>query len=89
MSNTDPPKVSHHATVEPEGGPSDPNRLLPLLKWELEQVMTRVRPQDLSAAELTSLLAVLRTVHFRGIGGPSVGQGCESSLSTQADANRV
>jgi hypothetical protein len=45
-------------------------RLLPHLRWELEQVMTRVRPADLSAAEIAALLGILRLAHSRVIGGP-------------------
>lgn len=44
---------------------------LPHLRWELEQVMARVRPADLSAAEIASLLDVLRLAHSRVIGGPA------------------
>jgi hypothetical protein len=43
----------------------------PHLRWELEQVMLRVRPQDLSAAEIAGLLAILRPAHSRVIGGPA------------------
>ena len=50
---------------------SDPERLLPHLRWELEQVMSRVRPQDLSGVELAALLAVLAPAHCRVIGGPA------------------
>lgn len=45
--------------------------LLPHLRWELKQVMSRVRPEDLSANEIADLLAVLTPAHCRGIGGPS------------------
>ena len=41
------------------------------LRWELEQVMLRVQPQDLSAAEVASLLAILRPAHSRVIGRPA------------------
>jgi hypothetical protein len=47
------------------------NLLLPHLRWELEQVMTRVKPADLSAAEVAGLLAVLRPVHARIVVGPA------------------
>lgn len=43
---------------------------LPHLRWELEQVMSRVRPEDLSANEIAELLAVLTPAHCRVIGGP-------------------
>jgi hypothetical protein len=47
------------------------NGVLPLLRWELQRVMSRVRPEDLSAAEITALLAILRLAHCRVIGGPT------------------
>lgn len=46
------------------------NAVLPHLRWELEQVMSRVRPEDLSAAEVAALLAILMPAHSRVIGGP-------------------
>ena len=48
---------------------------LPHLRWELKQVMSRVRPEDLSANEIAELLAVLTPAHCRVIGGPSGGPG--------------
>lgn len=45
--------------------------LLPHLRWELEQVMSRVRPADLSAAEVAALLAILAPAHSRVIGSPA------------------
>jgi hypothetical protein len=41
------------------------------LRLELQQMMSRVRPEDLSAAEITALLAILRLAHCRVIGGPT------------------
>jgi hypothetical protein len=41
------------------------------LRWELEQIMSRVRPQDLSATEVAGLLAILRPAHSRVVGGPA------------------
>jgi hypothetical protein len=49
----------------------DPASLLPHLRWELEQVMSRVRPADLSGVEIAALLAVLAPAHCRVIGGPT------------------
>jgi len=46
-------------------------RFLPHLRWELKQVMSRVRPEDLSAVEIAELLAVLTPAHCRVIGGPA------------------
>lgn len=45
-------------------------RFLPHLRWELKQVMSRVRPEDLSANEIAELLDVLTPAHCRVIGGP-------------------
>jgi hypothetical protein len=39
------------------------------LRWELQQVMARVRPDDLSAVEIAGLLAILIPAHSRVIGG--------------------
>jgi hypothetical protein len=43
----------------------------PHLRWELQQVMARVRPDDLSAAEIAGLLAILIPAHCRVIGSPA------------------
>jgi hypothetical protein len=43
----------------------------PLLRSELQQVMSRVRPEDLSAVEIAALLVVLAPAHSRVIGGPA------------------
>jgi len=47
------------------------NGVLPLLRWELQQLMSRVRPGALSALALAALLAVLAPAHSRVIGGPA------------------
>ncbi|MET0698475.1 MAG: hypothetical protein ABWY93_02320 [Mycobacterium sp.] len=44
------------------------DHLLPHLRWELEQVMSRVRPEDLSAREITALLETLTPAHSRVLG---------------------
>jgi hypothetical protein len=41
------------------------------LRSELEQVMTRVTPSDLSAAEVAGLLVILSPVDTRLVDGPS------------------
>jgi hypothetical protein len=46
-------------------------KILPHLQWELKQVMSRVRPEDLSANEIAALLAILAPAHCRVIGGPT------------------
>jgi hypothetical protein len=62
-------------------------RLLPHLRWELEQVMSRVRPDDLSAAEIAALLAILGPAHSRVIGGPAGRPGfCVTGVSGENPA---
>jgi hypothetical protein len=41
------------------------------LRWELAQVMSRVRPADLSVAEIAALLVILTPADSRVIGGPA------------------
>jgi hypothetical protein len=41
------------------------------LRGELQQVMSRVRPQDLSTTEITGLLDILRPADCRVIGRPA------------------
>lgn len=50
---------------------ADQNTLVPHLRWELNQVMIRVKPEDLSANEIAALLVVLRPAHSRLTGRPS------------------
>jgi hypothetical protein len=50
---------------------TDRNGVVPHLRWELEQVLSRVRPQDLSAAEVAGLLGILTSAHCRIVGGPT------------------
>jgi hypothetical protein len=64
-------KVGGHITAHVDTETVARARLLPHLRWELEQVMTRVRPTDLSAAEIAALLGILRPAHSRVIGGPA------------------
>ncbi|MDT5093356.1 MAG: hypothetical protein QOG37_1532 [Mycobacterium sp.] len=54
---------------------ADQSGVLPHLRWELLQVMSRVRPEDLSAAEIAALLLVLTPAHSRVIGGPALRPG--------------
>lgn len=47
--------------------------MLPHLRWQLSEIMTRVKPCDLSSAEIVALLAVLAPAHSRvltGVVGP-------------------
>lgn len=47
------------------------DRSVPHLRQELQQVMSRVRPDDLSAAEIVALLAILSPADRRVVGGPT------------------
>jgi hypothetical protein len=47
------------------------NSLSSHLRWELVQVMSRVRPEDLSAVEVAALLVILTPADTRVIGGPA------------------
>jgi hypothetical protein len=46
-------------------------RLSPHLRRELEQVMSQVRPDDLSVVEIAALLSILVPAHSRVIGRPA------------------
>jgi len=41
------------------------------LRLELQQMMSRVRPEDLSAAEIAALLDILAPADSRVVGGPA------------------
>ena len=58
-------------TVGLDGEPLTRECLVPHLRWELQEVMSRVEPDDLSAAEITALLDILGPAHSRVIGGPA------------------
>ena len=60
-------KVGDHINAHPNTTRSEHHHV----RWELEQVMTRVRPEDLSATEIAALLAILRPAHARVVGGPA------------------
>jgi hypothetical protein len=47
------------------------NSLSSHLRWELTQVMSRVRPEDLSVVEIAALLVILNPADVRVIGGPA------------------
>ena len=49
---------------------TDRTHLLPHLQWKLQEMMSRVRPADLSVAEISALLDILAPAHCRVIGGP-------------------
>jgi hypothetical protein len=56
------------AQVEAETADRGGSIVMPHLRWELEQVMTRVRPEDLSGVEIAALLVIPRPAHSRVIG---------------------
>ncbi len=41
------------------------------LRWELLQVMSRLRPDDLSVVEIAALLVILEPAHSRIVGRPT------------------
>jgi hypothetical protein len=51
--------------------PSDFGTAGPDLRWQLQQVLSQVRPEDLSAREIAALLAILASAHCRVIAGPA------------------
>lgn len=68
-------------TLETEGSESkvdaSPANLLslPSLVWELREVMSRIVPEDLSAAEIAALLGILAPAESRVIGRPAARPG--------------
>ena len=42
----------------------------PHLRWELQQLLSRIRPEDLSLAEISRLLNILIPAHCRVLGIP-------------------
>lgn len=74
MPDTKLGKTDEHLTAiagMADGARSDRHPVSAHERWELQQVMTRVRPQDLSAVEIAALLVILRPAHCRVIGGPA------------------
>ena len=64
-------EVAERAKAAVDHASTQKNRSVPHLRWELQQVMSRVRPDDLSAAEIVALLAILSPADCRVIGGPT------------------
>lgn len=58
-------------SVGPGWMAEDRKRLSHHLRWELQQMMSRVRPDDLSVAEIVALLDILKPANSRVIGGPA------------------
>jgi hypothetical protein len=71
LVDTDISEVGDLINAARRYGKTRGNRVLPHLRWELGQVMSRVRPEDLSATEIAALLAILMPAHSRVIGGPA------------------
>jgi hypothetical protein len=71
MVGTEFSEVSDHIVGARDHVMTDRNGVVPHLRWELEQVLSRVRPQDLSAAEVAGLLGILTSAHCRIVGGPT------------------
>ena len=87
MFETEISELTERITAAGDQVVAEPVRLLPHLRWELEQVMSRVRPDDLSAAEITALLAILTPAHCRVIGGPASRPGLRVAGSGRQDAS--
>jgi hypothetical protein len=71
MVGTEFSEVGDHIVGARDHVMTDRNGVVPHLRWELEQVLSRVRPQDLSAAEVAGLLGILTSAHCRIVGGPT------------------
>lgn len=64
-------EVAERAKTAVDNSSTQQDRSVPHLRLELQQVMSRVRPDDLSAAEIVALLAILSPADRRVIGGPT------------------
>lgn len=63
--------LSSRMSAKPDQAKRSLRNALPHLRWELRQVMSEVRPEDLSAPEISALLRILEPAHTRIIGGPA------------------
>lgn len=52
-------------------GESSQPKMRPHLQWEAGQMVSHLKPDDLTTLELAALIAVLHTPHARVLGGPS------------------
>lgn len=86
MFETEISELTERITVAGEQVVAERARVVPHLRWELEQVMSRVRPEDLSTAEITALLAILAPAHSRVIGGPASRPGLRIAGTGRQDA---
>lgn len=71
MVETDIAGVDERITLRRDSVETDVDCLPPHLRLDLLQVMSQVRPEDLSAAEIAALLAILGPALTRVIGGPA------------------
>jgi len=72
VSDTQLPGVGKHIAGALEDMTAGRNFMSSHLRWELVQLMSRVRPEDLSAVEITALLVILRPADSRIFGRPKV-----------------
>jgi hypothetical protein len=71
MVGTEFSEVGDHIVAARDHVTAAGSCVLPHLRWELEHVLSHVRPQDLSAAEVAGLLRILTLARSRIIGGPA------------------
>lgn len=71
MSDTVRSQDTHDADAGVDYVPTDEGFRSSGLRGELQRVMSRVRPDDLSTNEVAALLDVLRPADCRVVGGPA------------------
>jgi hypothetical protein len=71
VSDTQLPGVGKHIAGGLEDMTAGRNFMSSHLRWELVHLMSRVRPEDLSAVEITALLVILRPADSRVFGRPA------------------
>jgi hypothetical protein len=71
MAGTESSEMSEHLLTARDCGMTDRDCVLQYLRRELQHVLSQVRPQDLSTAEVAGLLGILTSAHSRIVGGPA------------------
>ncbi len=71
MADTVPTQASQDVDAGVDYLPTELDHRSSSLRDELQQVMSRVRPDDLSTNEVAALLDVLRPANGRVVGGPA------------------
>jgi hypothetical protein len=71
MTDTVRTQASHDVDAGVDYLPTELDHRSSGLRDELQQVMSRVRPDDLSTNEVAALLDVLRPANCRVVGGPA------------------